>query len=179
MGQVVDEDGNDTNSDLSSSEDHKCLDSFEEITEQSELKLFSIFLKKAQGVTSEKKICDDLISKGFLPIDQFMKRMKKRKFTISDSEPPSSCSVSGSGVSAQACAFQEEEEESNPGLQELPSPYSISGGSRGASSHASVHTLQEEEEESDVSSQEAECYAPVGARARRWQFEVRVRVKQH
>ncbi|KAH9955442.1 hypothetical protein BC827DRAFT_1158273 [Russula dissimulans] len=53
MGQVVDEDGNDTNSDLSSSEDRERLDSFEEITEQSELKLFSIFLKKAQGVTSE------------------------------------------------------------------------------------------------------------------------------
>ncbi|KAH9954786.1 hypothetical protein BC827DRAFT_1158579 [Russula dissimulans] len=53
MGQVVDEDGNDTNSDLSSSEDREHLDSFEEITEQSELKLFSIFLKKAQGVTSE------------------------------------------------------------------------------------------------------------------------------
>jgi hypothetical protein len=53
MGQVVDKDGNDTNSDLSSSEDHERLDSFEEITEQSELKLFSIFLKKAQGVTSE------------------------------------------------------------------------------------------------------------------------------
>jgi hypothetical protein len=146
MGQVVDEDGNDTNSDLSSSEDRECLDSFEEITEQSELKLFSIFLKKAQGVTSEvqntgtsrrtykgnsrstkyrqKKIRDDLISKGFLPIDQFMERMKKRKLTISDSEPPSSCSVSSSGVSAQACTFQEEEEESDlleiAGLEEHP-----------------------------------------------------------
>jgi hypothetical protein len=45
MGQVVDEDGkedgNDINSNLSSSEDCGCLDSFKEITEPSELKVFS------------------------------------------------------------------------------------------------------------------------------------------
>ncbi|KAH9956308.1 hypothetical protein BC827DRAFT_1157866 [Russula dissimulans] len=139
MGQVVDKDGNDTNSDLSSSEDCRCLDSFKEITEPSELKVFSIFLKKAQGVASEvqntgtlqrtykgnsrstkychKKFHNDLISKGFLPLDQFMEQMKKKKLTISDSEPPLSHNT----------ALQEEEEESDPGSQELPSPLVFKG----------------------------------------------------
>ena len=92
---VVDEDSsNDMDSNSSSSEDHECLDSFEEIVKPSELKLFSIFLKKTKGAVLEgqhtwtsrrtytghswttqyhrRKLCTDHISKGFLPMDQYM-----------------------------------------------------------------------------------------------------------
>ena len=96
--------GDDTKSDAMSSdaEDNGSLDSFEEITNPSDLKIFSIFLKKAQdqaqstGKTRRtytgclrmtqyrcRKFCSKLRSKGFLSLPQFIERMKEKKQHIS------------------------------------------------------------------------------------------------
>ena len=133
---VVDEDSsNNMDSNSSSSEDRECLDSFEEIVKPSELKLFSIFLKKAKGAALEgqhtrtsrrtytghswttqyhrRKLCTDHISKGFLPMDQYMEQMEKKKLTIAICKELEDGSVSHSNTS-QGHALQEEEESDTP-----------------------------------------------------------------
>jgi hypothetical protein len=157
------------NSDSSFSEDDGDLDSFEEIVEASDLKVFSIFLKKAHHAALEgqftgaswktytgpswltwyrqKKLWTDLESKGFLLLDQFMKRMEKKKLTIANEELKDR-PEDHSGPS-QSSADRTRGGTNNHSSSELCSELSLPSSVANGSAHALAHALQEEEEKND------------------------------
>ncbi|KAH9952628.1 hypothetical protein BC827DRAFT_1274366 [Russula dissimulans] len=110
------------NSDSSFLEDDGDLDSFEEIVEASDLK-------------------------GFLPLDQFMKQMEKKKLTIANEESkdrPEDHSGPSQGSANRTQGGTNNHSSSEP-CSELSLPSSVANGS----AHALAHALREEEEEND------------------------------
>jgi hypothetical protein len=121
----VDETSSDSDSSPPEEEGPECLDTFEEIVNQSDLNKFSTVLKEAQWVAlaaerakpshrpytghlrstkyRRKKLRIDLASKGFLPINQFMKWAEAKR------------------QAARSQALREESEESSDDVHEIHS----------------------------------------------------------
>jgi len=156
--------GSESDSSPSEDEDVECLGMFEEIVKQLDLNKFSVILKEAQQVAlaaeqakplqrpymghsqmtkyHHKKLCTDLASKGFLPVDQFIKWAEAKRQaarTIHEESEESSddlCEIISSTDREQGHTSTCDALDS-----EAPIPRSM------ASSSAMLHVFRKEDEE--------------------------------